>query len=842
MKTNETYNIVKSVIPGKHEVLVTYTDANGKEQQDFIFVNNKEGVSDAYYLKEAKKKFLKIKEKKANRFIVKKKPLLVALASLLVVGGIVTGITLGAVLSSGGTVAPKEDKFDKIKTYYRDYLMRTTNISNYQDLSVNEIMNHVYWYKDSDGKNVYTTLKTVKMNGVDTYYMDGVDYKNGRERDTWEAGSHVSQALAIAVTGAVRNKPEITNIAVGMTYYWVFNNFRSTNWWHNELGLGGSGLANLGLFTYDYLNEKGKALLVSKVANASFYYRPSLLTHAGTNLFDYADITLRSSIFTKNEEEFNTVLKRIEEEINDQHLEGFQSDGSYFQHGQQVQIASYGKGVIRLAKVLKALASADQHIAPEKMHIIERYILRGLRDMTHKGYINYSSVSREYVRTGNLKASNNSFSQFSELLDLEDFTRKDELKQYLSSIEKEESTFSGIEYFDRAHMAVANLDDLYISFKGTDSYLTNTECVNEENRLGLNLSYGTNTCVMDQGNEYYDIAPVWNYAYIPGTTSINLNDSTITGTIPQEDFAHPEYNDPALQAIARNNYYKDELFEQLLPEEGDGDVIYRGGVNDDTSETVIYSVQKSAHHTENNFLVTSILTKYGMVLLGADLSYDGSVTFNVESPKKPLFNTVRNLHTTIEQCLLSKKRVQPILSDDKKCLEYGNAVYKTLDDNEITVQVQDSESKRYEEGGVHHNKKINIKGGWGRNRNPTEAEKEKYVPGSTLVAYIDHGPTQAVVGGGEIKINKYNYAYCIQPKSLADNSNYSFDVVNNYDDDSNNPGYKVQELVITNESENKAIDIIVPFKTGTNDYHSNKCGDVKLERGEIYVGEVTLHQ
>ncbi|MCQ2794960.1 MAG: hypothetical protein MJ214_01960 [Bacilli bacterium] len=833
MKKIIQHTLNKSTLPDYYEVVITFIDDDGINKQETVFVTSKLGESNQYYIDEAKRYF----ENKYHlpsttprrRLKFKGKPLAITIASVVLVVATVTGITLGVVLSNQGGGAIEKDEFDKMHDYYTNYIINNVKIDYYKDLSADQIMNHVYWKDDSEGQPIFTTIKTTKIAGVETYYLDGINYNDGTNRDIWPAATHVGEARAIAAVATIKNDPKIMDIATKMTYFWVYNNFRSTNWWHNELGAGANTLADLGLFTYDHMNDQGKAMLVSKVANASFYYRPSLLTHSGTNLFDYADITLRSSIFTRNKEEFNLAVKRIEDEINVLHKEGFQQDGSFFQHGQQVQIASYGKeGIIRMAKVLRAISSTGHKFPREKMQILERFVLRGLRDMTHKGYINYSATCRQYCRKNNLKTSENNFNGLSEYILLPDFEKNEELQQYLDNLDQGKSTFSGIEYFDNAHMIAANLNDLYISFKGTDWYLTNTECVNEENRLGLNLSYGTNTCVMDKGNEYDDISPVWNYAYIPGTTSINLNDANVKIRQPNEDFTHPEYNDSALIKMARNEYYKDELFESRLPEKiPDGICAYGGGTYSRptlTNEAFSWSMQGSTHHSENTFAVGCVACRYGLICVGANLSYTGSVT-------KDLFFSItpRKLHTTIEQCLYDPTaKGEYELSLDNKTLRYGNALYKiipdivdTTEDDKITV-VQPH---------------IKLTGAWGRNRNPTEEEKLEVTEEDVLLAYINHG--NAFDGNGAPI--KYKYAYSIQPASI--NSNVEFKVVNNLNDE-----WNVQEILIINADKNETTDIVLPYggpqpgSEGYTLYVKDKQGQpikVKLTKGEMYAKTVS---
>ena len=769
---NEIYTLIKSNFPHHHEVMISFTNEKGKTIRQIVYVKDKANASDKYYIDEAKKQF--IKPKKAKHI---SKKLVITLASIAGVAAIAAGVTLGVTLGNK-TVIVQKDKFDKMKDYYRDYLIRTTNIDRYKNLTAQQILEQgAYWKTEEnpithEKEDIRTPLVKKTMVGVTTYYMKDIDYTFGSDRASWPAASHVSQATAIAVTAAVKNDPAIMDIAVGMTYYWVYNNFRNTNWWQNELGAGGSGLANLGLFTYEHLNSQGRSMLVSKVANASFYYRPSILTHAGTNLFDYADITLRSSIFTKTDEEFDLVVSRIGEEITDRHLEGFQQDGSFFQHGQQVQIASYGKGVIRLAKVLKALSVSGESFNPTKMNIIKRYLLTGLRNMTHKGYLNYSAVSRELVRRDALSASSSGFAQFSEYLDIPEFPEKEELKAYLDSIENETACAEELTYFDRARMISMNLDGLYMSFKGTADYLTNTECVNGENKLGLNLSYGTNTCVMDTGNEYayatidaegkktnHNISPLWNYAYIPGTTSIQL----VAGDDTEETLSDENSIIATDELIANeivHERYGDELYEEQLPSDvGVTEVTYGGKINEDNNPTdptkVAVLTQRSVHHGENEFAVTCIASKFGMLLLGAELSYTGSKTGDLFTENS------RKLHTTLEQCFYDESKAFEISPDNKK-LTYGNAVYKIVDSLDGT-----SPNKTIT---CHSPIDLEFARGWARNRTPadTESTESLKASGKVLLAYIQHDSA-----------TQQSYAYSIQPKSIADVESNNFKIYHN---------------------------------------------------------------
>lgn len=824
MENQVIYNIVKSSLPGHHEVIITYVE-NGKSKQDVVFIQDKNNMSDATIIRLAKQEFNQKHEGKPKKSFVgfvKKHKTFSAVATIVLVGGIITGVAFGVV----GAIKPNPnvpDDFDKMREAYKTYLIQTTSLTNYGDLSAEEIMNKIVIgtrkIDDTHTEPIYGTLVEKKISNVDTYFIKEIDYEDGFNRDSWPAATHVSQALNLAITAEVRKDSKIKDIAIKMTYYWVFNNYRNTNWWQNELGADNN-LASLGLFVYNDLNPKGKAALRGRVAEASFYYNPSLLTHTGANLFDYADITLKSSIIAKNNTEFTNAVDRVEEEITDQKMEGFQTDGSFFQHGQQVQIGSYGKGVIRLGKVLRTMAESSRKFKTEKMAIVENYILRGLQNMTHKGYINYSAVSREIARENNLSALSNNFNQFNVYLELDAFSKRDELQKYLDNITDGQANDPGLIYFDKAKMIAVNVDGIYMSFKGTAPNLTNTECVNDENQLGLNLSYGTNTCVMDTGKEYFNVFPVWDFSFIPGTTSIQVSSDA---SLPSAD--DNNYKDLDANILKMRDVYGDQLYERQLPAPVDpdpakgiegNDYVYSGTESIDKSmeEGVAVLMQRSKHHDENDFTVTCIATANGMVLLGADLSYDGYATEKQIEGQNVCFEPgSRKMHTTLDQAFTTGDET---LTENNKTFTKGNIVYHSFGDNEIKTV----------------NRTI-TQGLWARNRAAKEDEilhPEKYYikdgdDGTnwtkTTTAYIDYGNQRSG--------NKY--AYSIQSKEKYETR--PFKLIKNFDDNKNVQEVRLPDIQIPGVGTRKRT-VVVAYEE-TKNYQPDIGDPINLAKGEYRV-------
>lgn len=569
-------------------------------------------------------------------------------------------------------------------------------------------------YDGKSAQDIKNDLAMQEIAGQTTYYFKDIDYKFDNNRSKWPAATHLSNTLALTVLSQKSNDQDIKDIAIGLTYYWVYNNFKNTNWWQNDLSANTT-LSSIALFLSDDLSDKGLSALKGKVHNATFHYNETLKEHSGANLFDYSDISLKCALFENDQKQFDEVYNRICDELVEGKFEGFQTDGSFFQHGKQIQIASYGKGVVRLGNVAKMISTSGKDLPADKLKVISNYILNGLKHTIHKGNINYAAIGREYTRPDSLDAKTLNCKQFSNYLDIPSFPDKEELKQFIEDVDNKRPTFDGIYYYDVANFITMNIDGVYMSFKGTDEIMNNTECVNDENQLGLNMTYATNTTVLDQGDEYLNICPLWQYDSLPGTTSYNID---------------PDKEEKQLTEIAqRKDLYHDNLLNTGLPApDADGKYVYSGGY--DKNNNVACRMEKTTHHNENKLTVTCFACEDGMVIVGSDFAYTGEVT----GPGK-YFDANRSLHTTIEQC---NYKGSHNLSSDAKQLTHGNVIYKILDNNKIDVQTQD------------------VSGMWQKN-NPSLTKPLVPATGNTLLARINYNSNIAK-----------SYAYSIQPKTRTD--------------------------------------------------------------------------
>lgn len=494
-----------------------------------------------------------------------------------------------------------------------------------------------------------------------TYYFKNFDYET--VASVWPCAYHLTRTLKIAVAAYKRSDKDIMEIAHKLSSFWLCKDFyNDQNWYYSIIGVP-SDLGDTAFFIYDLLSAKEKEKLLDIVRYGAFDYGPQPgdqyydnhpTKQTGCNLYDVALITLKAAILARDENELASVNQYLLPGITENEKEGFQDDGSFFQHGKVLQSGCYGRqGLIRLIKIMKTYDGAGiEGIPDENKRIIMNFVVNGLKYLTHKGAFNYASMGRTYSRPtsldihgGTTDAGDLSFLRF--LKDDKNLPYRDEFLQFLDDLENDRPTFNGIHCNARSSLITTMVDNIYISFRGTNEQLCNSENNNGENILGHNLSYGCNTCVMETGQEYFEASPVWDYSYLPGTTAIEESDEVLKGYERLE--------------------YKRELqgfFKIANPSPNENEIISM-----QQTKYKVHDGDDRKNDKEVSFTVTCFATNKGMAILGAGLSH---------SSGKPI-------HTTIEQCVMVPG-ITHELANDSHLLRNGNVYYRSLDDQNIIIE------------------------------------------------------------------------------------------------------------------------------------------------------------
>ncbi|MCQ2792134.1 MAG: hypothetical protein MJ208_01275 [Bacilli bacterium] len=635
-----------------------------------------------------------------------------------------------------GFIAPllvgcnQSDNFNLLRDNFKKMLIDTTPISYFKDKTKEEI------------KDEFTT---VNIAGVDTFKFKNIDYEQEIRRSVYPQRQHLDRALELAIIAEEKNDKDLKDYVRKLEYYWVFNNYTSPNWYENEIATIRS-LTNVAMFQYDELNDKGKEALKGKVRNSSLYYHPGLELHQGANLIDYAYNTFKNGILERNSNETDCAFNRLMDEIVENNLEGFQSEGTYFQHSKLIATGNYGvTATAKLGDFFTTLKGSNYKVPEEKIAIVMNCINVGLRYMTQREYRNWMCQGRNFSAKNPYKYDTDSLKKY---LTIDGVKEEDKqtLQTFIDNHDEGKIVFNDTKVFPKARVIVSNIDGVYIAFKGCDPTTVNSECLNNENELAYNLSYGMNTAIMQSGAEYNNLSPVCDFSFMPGAVSQDYGFEDIkTNDEPKFYKTGDKIIFEKIQALGN------ERFEDKVAATRTDGTPYVYGMGDELATNGIaccYQQGKHSNKTVGNtefkgqeFTVACFSTPKGMAILGAGM--------------KDLDESSKDRFVTLQQCVMNEgdtakgdqtKTVNHNYKNDDKGIN-TNVFYKSLNDQKLTLRNSKDSGKK-------------VKGNWQRNYSVGKPED---VENHTMITYMP-------IAGD-------SYAYSIQTKN-----DEIFDVASNTED------------------------------------------------------------
>lgn len=521
--------------------------------------------------------------------------------------------------------------YEEMISSYRKMLLETIDTTTYEGKTPQQIR-----------QELDIEHETKFQQEFDAYYFKDIVYESD-DPAIWPAHQHIVRTLQIAIIAYRDNNAELMDIANKLTGYWLCHDYENPNWWFNMIGVPRD-FSNLAIFVINNLPSDQQASMLEWIHHGSLKYNKETLTQTGTNMFWVGDITMKSGLLAKDNSELDLMYEKVFNEIVLDNDEGFQSDGSYFQHGHQLYTGGYGRqGALLLAKIVSAFVNSDIKLDEKKIGIIVNFALDGMKYFTFKKNFNWQCMGRTYTRkqAAQYNGGTTDLGNIAELryfAQLPNCPRKDELNQLLDDWDKGKTTFTGVKYFEKSRFLATCIDDVYIGFKGTNSDLVNSEIANGENIIAHNLVFGVNTCVMQTGEEYADIAPLWNYSELPGTSAYVESDEELE-----------EYDNDSFKNTKLGTFY--------------------GGFNKD--EQIGFVSQNTSHKLHNDkteYLITGFATPYGLAVLGNNVTNDGG----------------KQLTTTIQQCIKKDDDIVTT-SSDNKTITHNNVIYSNIEDSATSI-------------------------------------------------------------------------------------------------------------------------------------------------------------
>ena len=363
-----------------------------------------------------------------------------------------------------------------------------------------------------------------------TWYWPDVDYAN-QDRANWRAAAHyrrLQTAIMVAGPQRLREDPVFTAKIIGALEYWLQKRFTNPNWWHNDIGVPRN-IADILLLLYPVLPRDVLIRGAALVGTGSMATRPEISEKwTGANLIWGASNTIKHAILVEDGALLCQAVERAakELEIARDGQEGIQPDGSFYQHGPRLYSGGYGRSFAdEISQMTYCLQQTPYQFPKTCLDSFLVHILDGLQFMSRGDSLDYACIGREFtrfdaVRAGKLKDALQLMTKTA------DMPRQPELAAYLDAMNGGKALHC-TKYFPQVALLCHHMDGVYVGAKFATDQIWDAEICNGEGELCYNMSYGTHTCIMHDGSEYLDIAPLWDYARIPGTTARTESDEQL---------------------------------------------------------------------------------------------------------------------------------------------------------------------------------------------------------------------------------------------------------------------------------------------------------------------------
>lgn len=350
----------------------------------------------------------------------------------------------------------------------------------------------------------------------------GINYKDV-SREGFEHARHSGNMVTLAHAYKTKSSEYFKSKKVKATVeaalaFWVRNDFFCDNWWHNQIGTPNN-LVHLMLLIGDELPKDLVAKTQPIIGRAH-------LTASGArpsgDRIKIAGILAKNLLFLGDKQQFDEVIKVIESEIKfSTGQRGMQHDFSFHHREDRVNnTLSYGSGYAdAFAEWAAYVAGTEYSFSEEKINQLVDYFLDGMcKQMVYGKTDDPGTKNRDISRRSSGRASGTATPE--RLLATTDY-RKAELEEIIK-IRKGETTptLSFGKFFWQTEHYAHQRPDYYVSVRMHSSRNRNMEVpYNSEGLKNHHRGDGTNHISL-RGDEYLNIAPVYDWQKIAGTTTL----------------------------------------------------------------------------------------------------------------------------------------------------------------------------------------------------------------------------------------------------------------------------------------------------------------------------------
>lgn len=465
---------------------------------------------------------------------------------------------------------------------------------------------------------------------------------------------------------------------------WYAKNPTSTNWYNWEIGWPQRMGVNLSLMRAGTKLVPGdvETKILNRMKSISKGPNQSGSQGTGANKMDIALQWIYRTALQRDKTNLEFAINQFYLPLTFNTGEGLQSDYSYLQHGPQLYIGGYGQSVLTATFKVSYYLQGTEYAGGESQQYINNFVRRTYVPAIRGQYMLYGAVGRGMVRKGGIARAGFAGS-LEKMIEL-DPEHTDEYEKGIQRMRGKESASYGIEpyhrHFWRGDYTLHQRPDYTMDVRMASTRTYRCENGNGENLKGYFLTEG-GTEIVQRGDEYVDIFPVWDWGRIPGTTT------------------------PALTTIPRPAQWGQP-----------GQSRFTGGVSDSIYGVTVYQMVDNTNSINTSGKKAWFFFDNEVVCVGSDIKSSNATAIN----------------TTVNQCLLNGDVTAEQADGTTTTVEKGEHPY-----TDLAWLNHDSVSYYFPEGGKLTVRNNSQSGTW--NSIASDAGDGSTQTKNVFKVWFDHG-------------------------------------------------------------------------------------------------------
>ena len=349
-----------------------------------------------------------------------------------------------------------------------------------------------------------------------------IDYRRD-DRTFWPPLKHIARltewSYAYTTPGnRYYAKKSIFDKIVKALEYWHEVDPRCHNWWYNQV----AEPQQIGLLFIQLRTGKERipAELEKKILDRIVKDGGNPAKWTGANRTDIALHWIYRSCLSENAKDMEFAMNNAFSPIAYTTKEGFQHDNSYFQHGVQLYIGGYGDEILKgITQIANYALGTRYALNKEKIDLVSKFML-GTYYRTFRGkYMLFDVLGRGVSRVNNLDKS--AMALYAQRMVQIDPEHKEEYQQIIDRLTEKKPANYGVKpahtHYHRADYTLHNRPNYTFDVRMASVRTGRCEYGNRENLKTYFMSDGCTNIAVD-GDEYYNILPIWDWKRIPGIT------------------------------------------------------------------------------------------------------------------------------------------------------------------------------------------------------------------------------------------------------------------------------------------------------------------------------------